>query len=247
MVANKSKRLDAIFFDIDDTLYPTSALTTEARTNSVHAMIKHGLNLPFDDIWRELSEIIVEFSSNFNQHFDKLLLRLPKSSYKNINPATIVAAAVSAYHDVKIKKLHPFEDVTEVLKLLQHSGFILGVISDGLAVKQAEKLVRMQLLSYFNSRAIFISGQIGISKPNPKLYLRVCSDMNLSPVNCMYVGDNPLNDVDPPNESGMITVFSARAGKYTGVKSKSDPDYRIDNFWDLTDILKNDYGIDIPE
>ena len=133
-----SKTLKAIFFDIDDTMFPTTALTAEARTNSVNAMLKAGLNLPFDMVWRELAEVIEEFTSNFDGHFDKLLQRLPRNSYKNINPAVIIAAGISAYHDVKIRKLHAYEDVIEVLKRLAATELILGIISAGLAIKQSE-------------------------------------------------------------------------------------------------------------
>lgn len=246
-MADSDKTLKAVFFDIDDTLYATSELADEARANSVHAMIEHGLNLPYEDVRRELDEVIDEFSSNYPTHFDKLLQRLPRNSYKAVNPAILVAAGVGAYHDVKVKRLSAYEDVVEGLKRLSKSSLTLGVISAGFAVKQAEKLVRMQLLSYFNSRAIFITEQIGISKPNPKLFLRVCSDLNLSPVHCMYVGDNPLNDIDPPKDIGMVTVLSCRSGKYANTQGRHEPDFRIDNFWDLLDLLRDNFGVKLAD
>ena len=36
--------------------------------------------------------------------------------------------------------------------------------------KQSEKLIRLGLVPYLDMQAVFISDQVGISKPNPKLY-----------------------------------------------------------------------------
>ena len=110
--------LRAIFFDIDDTLYSTSEFSDQARRKSVEAMINMGLKSDPDTLWKELEEIIRDFSSNYEKHFDKLLLRLPRRLYRGINPALIVAAGIAAYHDTKFRYLRPFEDAYEVLKEL---------------------------------------------------------------------------------------------------------------------------------
>jgi putative hydrolase of the HAD superfamily len=192
----------------------------------------------------ELREIVSEFSSNYDRHFDKLLLRVPKRCYKGLNPAIIVAAGVVAYHETKFRELSPYEDAVVALRKLARTSLILGIITAGLEIKQAEKLVRLGLLGYLNPNAIFISDQIGISKPNVKLYQRACSDLNLKPIECMYIGDNPVNDIDPPNQIGMITVRNRRSGKYLGREGLTTADYEIYDFYDLLKILERDFGFD---
>jgi putative hydrolase of the HAD superfamily len=239
------RTLKAIFFDIDDTLYSTYEFSEMARENSIRAMIRAGLTMPKEQIRAELDEIIAEFSSNYEHHFDKLLLRIPKRYYKGINPALLVSAAIVAYHDTKFRHLNTYEDAVEVLKLLYNTDLILGVITAGLTIKQAEKLVRLKVLPYLSPNAIFISDQIGISKPNVKLYQRACSDLNLRPTECMYIGDNPITDIDPPGQIGMITVRNRRSGRYLDVEGKFPPSYEIHNFWDLLDILREDFGVEV--
>jgi putative hydrolase of the HAD superfamily len=238
--------LKAIFFDIDDTLYSTSEFAEMARENSIDAMLRAGVNLPKEALLKELDEVIAEFSSNYPAHFDKLLLRIPPESYKGINPAIVVASAVVAYHDTKFRQLRPYEDAVEALKLIHaKTDLILGVITTGLTVKQAEKLVRLNLLEYIRSDAIFISDQIGVSKPNVKLFLRALIDLHLKPNEAIYIGDNPVNDIDPANTIGMVTVRNRRTGKYTGLEGKTRPNYEIHNFYDLLDILAKDFGIKV--
>ena len=116
----------------------------------------------------------------------------------------------------------------------------LGIITHGRAVKQAEKLIRLKLLPYFDPDAIFISGQIGISKPNPKLYQFALNTLDLRPQEAMYVGDNPLNDIVPPKSLGMITVWARAAAKHT---NDAEPDHVIESFDDLRRLLCDEYQL----
>ena len=123
------------------------------------------------------------------------------------------------------------------------AGLQTGIITHGLTIKQAEKLIRLGVMPFLDPKAIFISEQIGISKPNPKLYSTALRDLGLEPGQVMYVGDNPTHDVAPPQSLGMVAVWSRRASKSnldgTGIK----PDHIVDDFVQLRDILKTRYGL----
>jgi putative hydrolase of the HAD superfamily len=237
--------LKGIFFDIDDTLYSTSEFSELARSMALDAMVGAGLGVDKSVLREELEEVIHEFGPNYEHHFEKLLLRIPKRGFRGVNPAVIVAAGVIAYHETKYRRLTPYEDAIEVLKLLSKTSLTLGVITEGLEVKQAEKLVRMRINQYLSPNAIFISSQIGISKPNPKIYQRACSDLNLKPTETMYVGDNPLHDIDPPNQIGMIAVRMRRGGKHSQAEGLTTPHREVQNFWDLLDYLRQEFRIDV--
>lgn len=241
------RKLAAVLFDIDDTLFSTSEFAAVARRRAVEAMIRVGVRMTVDDLLRELQETIEEFSSNYEHHFDKLLSRIPSQVYAGINPAIIIAAGVVAYHDTKFSQLAPYNDVLEVLRILSTGTLVRGIVTSGIMIKQAEKLLRLDLYRYLSPHALFISDQIGIAKPNPKLYLRACDDLRLPAQEVMYVGDNPLHDIDPANQVGMITVFNRRSGKYCNVVGKSRPNHEIQNFWDLLKILKSTYGVKVKE
>ena len=238
-------RLKAIFFDIDDTLFSTSAFARRARANSIKAMIRVGLKMDAKELTRELEEIVTEFSSNYEHHFDKLLLRIPRTRYRGVNPAVIIAAGIAAYHDTKFRQLKIYDDVKAALKKLSKTELTLGVITVGLDVKQAEKLLRLDVLKYIDPQAIFISDQLGISKPNVKLYKWALQKTGVPAAEAMYIGDNPINDIDPPNKIGMITVRNNRGGKYAHVQGETKPDYEIRTFYDLLEILKSDFEITI--
>ena len=240
-------KLQAVFFDIDGTLFPTSEFVDRARAASVEAMIDAGVRMDPTELRAELDEVIREFSSNFEHHFDKLLVRVPKRVYKGINPAMIVAAGVSAYHQMQWRQLEPYEDAYEALRRLAKVDMVRGIVTEGLEIKQAMKLVRLDLARYLTPNAIFISHQLGISKPNVKLYKRACGDLNLKPNQCMYVGDNPATDIDPCNSIGIVTVRMRREGRYRDAEGETEPRYEVQNFWDLLEIMRNDFDVPVPE
>ncbi|MBI3819663.1 MAG: TIGR02253 family HAD-type hydrolase [Planctomycetes bacterium] len=239
-------RLRAIFFDIDDTLFSTTVFADKARRAAVDAMLAHGLLGDRDLLMRELNEVVAEFSSNYEHHLDKLLLRLPASQLNGRNPAILVAAGVVAYHETKSRELRVYDDVYEVLRELGKSGLLLGIISAGLTVKQAEKVVRLKITEFLDPRAIFISDQIGISKPNPKLYRKACEAVGIEPREAMYVGDNPKADVEPAKKLGMVSVWMRRSGRHTLEPNAPQPDYQIRNFHELRDLLLKDFNVNFP-
>jgi len=234
--------LKAVFFDIDDTLFSTTEFAEKARRGAADAMRRHGLRLPTDHILRELSEVITEFSSNYEHHFDKLLLRLPRRAFDGVNPAILVAAGVHAYHDAKVHQLRPYPDVPPVLKKLGHTDLVRGIITAGLQQKQADKVLRLGLYEYFTPTAIFISDQIGISKPNPKLYQRACDEVGVQPQETMYVGDHPTQDIDPANALGMVTVH-IRRGRHAPKQGKTKASYELKNFKELLTVLRKDFNV----
>ena len=229
--------LKAILFDIDDTLFPTSEFALAARKAAVQAMCSAGLDLPEDVVLAELLEVIAEFSSNYSQHYNKLLHRLDPERRHHQNPALVIAAGVAAYHDTKFRTLAPFDDVVPFLRYAKDAGLRLGVVSHGWTAKQAEKLVRLGLVPYFEPSSIFISEAIGINKPNPKLYQRALARMELEPAEVMYVGDSPAHDVAPSNEIGMVSVWARRASKWRGTTSHTDADHTIDSFDELRTVV----------
>lgn len=238
-----SKPLDALFFDIDDTLFSTSVFADKARRAAIDAMINAGLRTTRAECIRELDEVLAEFSSNYGGHFDKVIDRLPNEASEGLNPAILVAAGVVAYHETKWKELTVYDDAYEVLQWLSGTDIVRGIISLGWTVKQAEKVIRLKIYEFLTPSAIYFTDQIGINKPNPKLYQRVLDDLGLPANRVMYVGDNPRNDIDPCNDIGMITVRNRRSGRYAKAEGRTNADYEIRDFYELREILETDFGL----
>jgi putative hydrolase of the HAD superfamily len=237
------KKLKALFFDVDDTLYSSTDFAARARFQAAQAMIRLGLGIDEKTLLRELEEVIAEFGSNDDRHFDKLLKRLPPETAPAASPLFLIEAGIIAYHQCKFNNFAPYEDAIEVIRRLREKGLKLGIITAGIAAKQAEKILRLGLIPLIRPEHIFITEEVGIAKSNPKIYALACRSIGAPPQECGYVGDNPAVDIDVPGRIGMRTFISRRGGKYENVPGQINPDHVIHNFWDLLDILEKEYEI----
>ncbi|MEW6095606.1 MAG: TIGR02253 family HAD-type hydrolase [bacterium] len=234
--------LKVVFFDIDDTLYSTTEFTRLARMNAVRAMIDAGLRVDEFRAFEELNKVTKDFGANYERHYDELIARL--NVKLEVSKSVIITAGVVAYHDAKVKELKPFPDVEWALSVLSKSKKLkLGIISDGITLKQIEKVIRLGLLKYFDKNAMFFVEELGIRKPDPLLFTRACEILGIVPQEAMYVGDHPTHDIDPANEAGFITIFYQRGGKYAYEEGQTKPFATIHDMMQLVSLLKEQYKI----
>jgi putative hydrolase of the HAD superfamily len=238
--------LDVVLFDIDDTLYSTTAFATDARRNAVSAMVREGLQVTEDEGFRELTEVVSEFTSNYDEHLDRLLDRLGRAAWGGRNPAVLIAAGVVAYHQTKERQLKALPDAFALLRALHRARVRTGVISAGLRVKQAEKLVRLGVLPWLDPSAIFFSDQMGVSKPNPKIYAKACEALGVAPARTMYVGDRPETDIAPARTVGLKTVhYRGAHGRYSDRAADPPADHEVELLTELRPILARTYGLTV--
>ncbi len=239
--------MKAVLFDIDDTLFSTTEFARNARARAVDAMIETGLDATHEEIAAELQEVVREFGSNYNQHYNKLIQRLPPHQKRDVNPALIVAAGMAAYHDTKFKGLRAFDDVEPFLKALSNAKIRTGIITHGWTTKQSEKLIRLGLVPLLGPRNVFISDQVGISKPNVKLYQHALREMGLLPGEVLYVGDNLAHDIVPPVSIGMHTAWIRRAAREGQDVEAANPEFIVDDFRELAAILRERFQVPLGE
>mgnify|MGYP001824561538 CR=1 FL=1 len=190
--------------------------------------------------------MVAEFSSNYQHHFDRFLDRLGRERLGARNPAVLIAAGVVAYHRTKETSMEVLPDARALLDDLKRTGTRIGILSDGLQVKQAEKLIRLRVLPYLDPGAIFFSDQLGVSKPNPKIFVKACQAMQVAPERVLYVGDRPTHDVVPAAQAGLNTVlYRGAGGKYSEQACPVTPDHDVRDLRDLTPVLRERYGLPV--
>ncbi len=225
-------KIKGLFFDIDDTLYDSTKLATTARKNAISAMIDAGL--PEKDekkVYQILERIIKRVGSNYPQHYDELL----KEIGKRWDPK-IIASGVVAYEHTKRGHLTPFPQVEPTLQKMKKK-YRLGIISNGLAIKQWEKLIGLGLNNIFD--IVVTSEEVGFEKPDVRIFERAIKKMGLKPEECIMVGDKTDIDVEGAKESGMHTVLVKGNKKLKSSVEAVKPDYYINEISELKGILEN--------
>jgi putative hydrolase of the HAD superfamily len=192
--------IKAVFFDIDDTLYDTSEFAKLARKAALNAMIDAGLPLSQDDAYTLLREIIKEKGSNYDKHLNVLTKRV----FGKEDPL-LIAIGMITYHNVKFALLRLFPETMSALIHLKANGYHLGVISNGLTIKQYEKLVRLGLHHFFDS--VITSQEAGVKKPDPAIFKLAMERMGCKAENSVMIGNSFDDDILGAVNTGMSAVF----------------------------------------
>jgi putative hydrolase of the HAD superfamily len=133
----------------------------------------------------------------------------------------------------------PRPDVSMVVKELHRRGYILGIIANTITETEIpDWLIEDGLTEYF--KTVILSSKLGIRKPNPEIYLEAARRVGVAPERCVYVGDNPVRDVEGAQGAGYgmsIILVEPATLKKEPPKGDIKPDMFIKELSELLDIF----------
>ena len=122
---------------------------------------------------------------------------------------------------------------------LSRRGYILGIIANTITETEIpDYLEEYGLTEYF--KTVVLSSKVGIRKPNPEIYWEAARRVGVEPSKCVYVGDNPVRDVEGTRAAGyamMILILEPDTLKKEPPTVEVKPDYTILEIKELLDIF----------
>ncbi len=162
-------------------------------------MIENGLPSNKEETYNLLKEIISKKGSNYNKHFNVLTKEICGEE-NNL----LVALGMVTYHNVKFALLRPFPETMNILIYLKNKGYKLGVISNGITIKQWEKLVRLDI-HYFLKKLLHQKKQD--LKNLKKIFEEALNRMNCKAENSIMVGNKSEIDIIGAVNAGMSAIL----------------------------------------
>ena len=223
--------IQAVFFDMDDTLYDTSGFASIARRAAVKSMVHNGLQCSEEEVYEHLMEIVREKGSNYSKHFNILTNDINGSE----DPLIIVNGIIT-YHNTKFAMLKLQPDSFAILLYLKSKGYKVGLITNGKEFKQWEKLIRLGLYPFFDE--IVTSESVGVEKPDAKIYQIAMDRLNVTKGTSIMVGNNFDVDIMGAYNAGMQSMIIN--SKLTDEQNKKleQLNYQVRQLDTLTDIMK---------
>jgi putative hydrolase of the HAD superfamily len=125
-------------------------------------------------------------------------------------PAELVLKLVAIYRGHK-PRLTLFTDARWAIERF-HGHFKLGLITDGYAETQRNKVAALEIGGLFD--CIVYTDDLGREnwKPSPMAFRLMMNQLGVEGHECIYIGDNPVKDFLAPNELGWLTVMISREG-----------------------------------
>ena len=125
-----------------------------------------------------------------------------------------------------------FPDARETLERLRHRGLPLGLVTNGDAGQQRDKIERFALAPLFD--VIVIEGEFGAGKPDEVVYRHALDRLGVAPRDAWMVGDHLEFDVAGAQRVGLRGVWIDRPGAGLPADSPVRPHRIICSLRELT-------------
>ena len=209
-----------IFFDLDGTLMDHDAAEL-AGVKAFHERHRDLFPADFPSFLQQWQDLGNKY---LNQFFDNKMTHLGQRQVRVqelFAPAGVKLSDQDALekfdfylnHYQQNWRLYP--DVLPCLDRLR--GRRLGIISNGDPGVQEIKLRNLGIRDRFEQ--VVFSGEVGVSKPDPRIFLEACRRMGTTPGESWYIGDNPEADVRGSRAAGMKALWINRKGLDGGVEA----------------------------
>jgi putative hydrolase of the HAD superfamily len=121
-----------------------------------------------------------------------------------------------------------YDDVAESLRKL-HAKKLQLVIASNFDQRLHSVCAGLEDLRPVTDR--IISSEVGWRKPAREFFNIVCERTDCRPHEILFVGDDPLNDIQGARLAGMPAAWIDRRGEPTGAVDPAAPPSRTDHVW----------------
>lgn len=98
----------------------------------------------------------------------------------------------------------PRKDALDTLKAIKKAGLLVGLISD-CSVEVPQYWTNLGFDLYFDIK--IFSCEVGLRKPDPKIFQLACEKSGIEPEDCLYIGDGFSNELTGASSAGMHAVL----------------------------------------
>jgi putative hydrolase of the HAD superfamily len=129
----------------------------------------------------------------------------------------------------------PFEGALEMIEELTRHNQVVGLITNGAGPHQMKKVEGLRVHELIPQERIFVSGVVGLAKPDPKLFFHVNQVTGTKPEQCVYIGDSWRNDVVGSLAAGWNSIWF----NHRGAEAESDlqPQHQVKAYNEIRSIL----------
>ena len=174
----------AVIFDLDDTLISEKEYIKSGYRH-IAEVIGQRFNINKDQVYIDLFQLFRESPHNvFNRLYEKYHIEYSKE---------MIIDLVNEYRG-HFPDVQYYDDVMQCLNELKVLGIKIGIITDGYAQAQRQKLKAVEADMYFDE--IIVTDELGRDywKPHPKAFEIIKERFGVSFDEMIYVGDNPGKD-----------------------------------------------------
>ncbi len=110
----------------------------------------------------------------------------------------------------------------------------LGLLTNGESRYQLKKFEALDVREHFVPSCILATGDLGVHKPEPGAFSAVVDALGVRAEEILFVGDNPVNDIEGAHRAGMKTAWVRLADHH---RCAVVPTWTVRSLLELSDAL----------
>lgn len=219
--------ITALLFDLDNTLFDRVAAFRGVAEDFYAEFLASSTSVRREEAVALMVEWDGDGYANRREFREAMLAQWPETG---LDLDTLNAW----YRQTMERHTLPDASVNDFLAELNRVGLPWGIVTNGNGRNQRTKCELAGLAAL--ARFVIVSEDQGYEKPDPRIYRDALASLGLAdPGGVLFVGDNPVTDIDGAGAFGMRTAWVSRGQRFPA--DLHPPDLVIERVTDLREAL----------
>ncbi len=205
------RAIDTVLFDLDDTLHDdTAAYKNAAKRVADGVAVERGVDAgrlfaayvaEANGFWKKLSTEHLSTAI----HDTRTQLWYDALVAAGLDDLALARTCADRYNAYRAEVLELSPGALELLIALRERGCKIGIVSNGFSATHHDKIERLALRAHIDG--LFLADEMGMVKPDPRVFVHACAVLGAEPARTAMVGDRFDRDITGAHEAGLFTVL----------------------------------------
>ncbi len=201
--------LKTVIFDVDDTLYDQILPFKKAiHASFSRSFTENELNQLYISS-RQFSDELFHQSTTGEVSIEDLQVYRITEAAKTFDIALNREEALlfQRHYLQEQKQIMLFNEMKQLIELLYQHNIQLAILTNGEVAHQTMKIKQLQLNRWIPKDHFYISGSLGVAKPNKQVFYYLEQQLSLDKENTIYIGDSFEHDIIGAKQVGWKAIW----------------------------------------
>lgn len=231
--------IKAVIFDLDNTICNSTEVIEDILRRIFIKHLKYFPNKNVDDLISINIKTFEKLISDPNVPLSAAIIRVWFEVFEQLQikpPLKIILRLIEYIRSEAIKKVRLIDGVSELMDYLKSKDIKIAVLTNGIFIDQANKLVKLKLDSFVDY--LVTSDMCAADKPDPKIFKYLLNKMDVSENQVLMIGDDIVADIKGANDLGIKTMFLKNNSHKNVDMRLAKPDYTATNHKSILKLVK---------
>ena len=219
--------VDGLIFDLDGTLLDRNPVFVKVAGDFFDEHLDNLTTMPRGEAVDMMVRWDGDGYSNREWMLKQWLSQWPKTGFDTESLQVWYRSAMERHIEQDV-------EIIDFLTGLNHQKTPWGIVTNGAASQRGKcRAAGLEQIAPF----IIVSGEVGYAKPDQRIFRDALTAAGLEgPEKVLFVGDNPVADIDGAKRFGMMTAWIKRGRSYPS--ELQPPDFTIDHVLEVRNIAR---------